>query len=131
MNSKCVILADSHQDMLEGIRGLLQTSFESVVMVADGKSLFDTVEKMQPDIVVVDLSLPVSDEVNVARKIKRLFPDLKFIILSVHDETTAVNEVMSAGAAGFVLKRCIATDLLSAAQEISKGNSYISPSLKV
>jgi DNA-binding NarL/FixJ family response regulator len=131
MSSNCVILADSHQDMLEGIRGLLRTLFESVVMVADEKSLFDTVEKMQPDIVVVDLSLPVSDEVNVARKIHSLHADLKFIILSVHDETTAVNEVMSAGAAGFVLKRCIATDLLPAAQEISKGNSYISPSLQV
>ena len=131
MNSNCVILADSHQDMLEGIRGLLQTSFESVVMVADEKSLFETVKKLQPDIVVVDLSLPVSDEVNVARKIRSLYPDLKFIILSVHDGATAVNEVMSAGAAGFVLKRCIATDLLSAVQEISKGNSYISPSLQV
>ena len=131
MKLNCVILADSHQDMLEGIRGLLQTSFESVVMVADEKSLFETVKKLQPDIVVVDLSLPVSDEVNVARKIRSLYPDLKFIILSVHDGATAVNEVMSAGAAGFVLKRCIATDLLSAVQEISKGNSYISPSLQV
>ena len=80
MNSNCVIIADSHQDMLEGIRGLLQTLFESVVMVADEKSLFDIVEKLQPDIVVVDLSLPVSDEVNVARKIKSLYPDLKLII---------------------------------------------------
>jgi len=131
MNSNCVIIADSHQDMLEGIRGLLQTLFESVVMVADEKSLFDTVEKLQPDIAVVDLSLPVSDEVNVARKIKSLYPDLKLIILSVHDETTTVNEIMSAGAAGFVLKRCIATDLLSAVQKISQGNSYISPSLKI
>jgi DNA-binding NarL/FixJ family response regulator len=131
MNSNCVILADSHQDMLEGIRGLLQTSFESVVMVADERSLFETIEKLQPDIVVVDLSLPVSDEVNVARKIKSLYPDLKFIILSVHDEATAVGEIMSTGAAGFVLKRCIATDLLSAVQEISQGNNYISPSLEI
>ena len=131
MNSNCVILADSHQDMLEGIRGLLQTSFESVVMVADERSLFETIEKLQPDIVVVDLSLPVSDEVNVASKIKSLYPDLKFIILSVHDEETTVNEIMSAGAAGFVLKRCIATDLLSAVQEISQGNNYISPSLEI
>ena len=56
MNSNCVILADSHQDMLEGIRGLLKTTFESVVMVADEKSLFEVVEKLNPDITVVDLS---------------------------------------------------------------------------
>lgn len=131
MNSNCVILADSHQNMLEGIRGLLKTTFESVVMVADEKSFFETIEKLQPNIAVVDLSLPVSDEVNVARKIKSLHPDLKFIILSVHDETATVNEIMSSGADGFVLKRCIATDLLSAVQEISQGKSYISPSLVI
>jgi DNA-binding NarL/FixJ family response regulator len=131
MNSNCVILADSHQDMLEGIRGLLKTTFESVVMVADEKSLFETIEKLRPDVAVVDLSLPVSSEVNVARKINSLYPDLKFIILSVHDEATTVDEIISAGAVGFVLKRCISTDLLSAVQEISQGKRYISPSLKV
>ena len=105
MISNCVILADSHQDMLEGIRGLLQTTFESVVMVADEKSLFEVVGKLNPDITVVDLSLPISGEVNIARKIKSHNPNLKFIVLSVHDEITAVNEIMSAGASGFVLKR--------------------------
>lgn len=130
MNSNCVILADSNQDMLEGIRGLLKTTFESVVMVADEKSLFETVEKLKPDIAVVDLSLPVSDEVNVARKIKSHHPDLKFIILSVHDETTAVNEMMSAGAAGFVLKRTAANDLMPAVDEVLKGHTYISSSVE-
>lgn len=126
MNSSCVILADSHQDMLEGLRGLLKTEFESVVMVADEKSLFDVIERLRPDIAVVDLSSPVSGEVNAARKIKSYHPDLKFIILSVHDETTAVNEMMSAGAAGFVLKRSAVTDLLPAVDEVLKGHTYIS-----
>ncbi|MHC4752719.1 MAG: response regulator [Planctomycetota bacterium] len=130
MNSNCVILADSHQDMLEGIRGLLKTAFESVVMVADEKSLFDVVEKLNPDIAVVDLSLPVSGEANIARKIKIHHPDLKFIILSVHDETTAINEIMSEGAAGFVFKRSTATDLMLAVDEILKGHTFISPSFE-
>jgi DNA-binding NarL/FixJ family response regulator len=130
MNSNCVVLADSHQDMLEGVRGLLQTSFESVVMVADEKSLFDTIEKIKPDIAVVDLSLPVSGEVNVAHKIKSLYPDLKIIILSVHDETTALKEMMSAGATGFVLKRSVATDLMHAVDEVLNGHTYISPSIE-
>ena len=69
MHSNCVILADGHQNMLEGIRGLLQTTFESVVMVADEKSLFDVIEKLNPDMIVVDLSLPMSGEVNIASKI--------------------------------------------------------------
>ena len=108
MGSKCVLLADSHQDMLEGIRGLLKTEFDSVVMVADEKSLFEVIEKLNPDIIVVDLSLPISGEVNIARKIKNNHPNLKFIVLSVHDETTAINEIMSVGAAAFVFKRSAA-----------------------
>jgi len=126
MNSNCVILADSHQEMLEGIRGLLKTTFESVVMVADEKSLFEIIEKLNPDITVVDLSLPISGEVNIARKIKIHHPNLKFIILSVHDETTAINEIMSAGAAGFVFKRSAVTDLMPAVDEVLQGHNYIS-----
>lgn len=130
MNSNCVILADSHQDMLEGIRGLLQTSFESVVMVADEKSLFEIIDKLNPDITVVDLSLPISGEVNIARKIKNHHPNLKFIVLSIHDETTAINEIMSAGAAGFVFKRSAVTDLMPAVDEVLKGHTYVSSSME-
>lgn len=86
---------------------------------------------MNPDIMVVGLSLPVSGEVNIARKIKRYNPNLKFIVLSVHDEITAINEVMSAGAAGFVFKRSAVTDLMPAVDEVLKGGTYISPSIVV
>jgi len=131
MEKGCVILADSHQNLLEGVRGLLETMFDTVVMVADKKSLFEAAGKLKPKLAVVDLSLPVSGEVNVAREVKSRYPKLKFIILSVHDEPTAVSEAMSAGASGFVLKRSIATDLFPAVREILKGGTYISPSLEV
>ncbi len=130
MNTNCVILADSHQDMLEGIRGLLQTTFESVLMVADEKSLFEIIDKLNPDITVVDLSLPISGEVNIARKIKNHHPNLKFIVLSIHDETTAINEIMSAGADGFVFKRSAVTDLMPAVDEVLKGHTYVSSSME-
>jgi len=112
--------------MLEGIRGLLKTRFESVVMVADEKSLFDIIEKLIPDIIVVDLSLPISGELNIARKININHPNLRFIVLSIHDETTAINEIMSAGAAGFVFKRSAVTDLMPAVDEVLQGYTYIS-----
>ena len=131
MEKGCVILADSHQNLLEGVRGLLETMFETVVMVADKKSLFEAADKLKPKLAIVDLSLQVSGEVNVAREVKRRYPELKFVILSVHDEPTAVSEAMSAGASGFVLKRSIATDLFPAVREILKGGTYISPSLEV
>ena len=131
MQKGCVILADSHQNLLEGVRGLLETMFDTVVMVAEKRSLFEAAGKLKPKLAVVDLSLPVSGEINVAREIKSRYPELKFIILSVHDEPTAVSEAMSAGASGFVLKRSIATDLFPAIREILKGGRYTSPSLEI
>ena len=130
MQHKCVILADGHQNMLEGIRGLLETTFETVIMVADKNSLFKAAEDLHPDLAVVDLSLPVAGEVNVARELKNRHPELRLVILSVHDEPVAVEEVIAAGASAFVLKRSAATDLMQAVDEVSKGNMYVSPNIE-
>lgn len=125
-----VLLADSHQNMLEGIRGLLETMFEAVVMVADETSLLEAADMLKPDLAVVDLSLPASGEVNVARRLKIRHPKLKVIILSVHDEATVVKEILAAGTGGFVLKRSAATDLVPAVREVLEGGTYISPAAK-
>ena len=125
-----VILADRHQNMLEGIRGLLEAMFETVVMVADKASLFDTAEKINPDLAVVDLSLPVSGEINIARQLKDKYPDLKIIILSVHDDKTVVSEIMDSGVSGFVLKRSTACDHLLAVDKVRGGKTFVSPSLE-
>ncbi len=126
-----VLLADRHQNMLAGIRSLLETTFDVVIMVADEHSLLDSLDKVDPDMVVVDLSLPVTEEINIARRIRKRDPDMKIIILSVHDEQTAVDECLSAGATGFVLKRTAANDLIPAIWEVLKGRIYISPSVEI
>jgi DNA-binding NarL/FixJ family response regulator len=125
-----VILADTHHTMLEGIRGLLETMFDAVVMVADDTSLFDTAARLEADLIVADLSLPVSRDVNIVARLKGRFPKLKLIVLSVHDESIAVEEVMEAGAEGFVLKRTAATDLIPAVRAVLRGQKYVSPRLK-
>jgi DNA-binding NarL/FixJ family response regulator len=125
-----VILADTHHTMLEGIRGLLETMFDAVVMVADDTSLFDTAARLEADLIVADLSLPVSRDVNIVRRLKERFPECKLIVLSVHDESIAVEEVMEAGAEGFVLKRTAATDLIPAVRAVLRGRKYVSPHLK-
>ena len=126
-----VLIADKHQNMLEGLRSLLESAFDVVVMVADEKSLLDSLDKVNPDMVVVDLSLPITEEVNVARRIKKHNQDTKVIILSVHDEQTAVDDCMLAGASGFVLKRTAANDLIPAVWEVLKGRTYVSPSVEI
>jgi DNA-binding NarL/FixJ family response regulator len=125
-----VILADTHHPMLEGIRGLLETMFEAVVMVADDTSLFDAAARLEADLIVVDLSLPVSRDVNIVRRLKERFPECKLIVLSVHEEPIAVEKVMAAGAQGFVLKRSAATDLIPAVRAVLRGRKYVSPHLK-
>jgi DNA-binding NarL/FixJ family response regulator len=125
-----VLLADQHQNVLAGLRTLLEATFETVVMVADEASLLEAAERLEPDLAIIDISLPVSTEENVARRLGNRHPRLKFIVLSVHDEPTAVNEALAAGASGFVLKRSAATDLIPAVREVLQGGIYTSPSLR-
>ena len=127
---RCVVLADRHPNILEGIRNILETMFETVIMAADRQSLFEAIEKINPDLAIVDLSLPPTTEENIAREMKDYFPELDFIILSVHDEPTVVQEVMSAGASGFVLKPSAAVDLLDAILNERGGRTFVSTSAK-
>ena len=122
-----LLLADSHPPMLAGVRSLLEGLFEVVVMVADEASLIAAIHRMRPDVVIVDLSLPASGGANVARRLTREFAGLKVIVLSVHDESTAVHQVLAAGVAGFVLKRTAATDLVEAVRAVLGGGTYVSP----
>lgn len=122
-----VLLADNHQNMLAGVRNLLEDIFETVFMVADEVSLMEAVEKIKPDLIVADLSLPVTKEINIARRLKKAFPAIRLIILSVHDERTAINECIEAGAMGYVFKRTAVNDLVPAVNAVMKGSMYISP----
>ena len=124
---RCVILADAHRDMREGVRGLLETMFDAVVMVADERSLFEAADRLDAELAVVDLSLPVSAEANVMRRLRARHPGLKIVILSVHDEPSAVDQAMASSVEGFVLKRSAATDLIPAVREVLNGGTYVSP----
>jgi DNA-binding NarL/FixJ family response regulator len=129
MSDRCVLLADDHANMLEAVRGLLEGRFTATVMVADEASLVEAVLGMEPDLVVVDLSLPVSGAPNVVRMLFNRYPGLRVIVLSVHDEQPAVSQALGAGAAGFVLKRTAAVDLTQAVDAVLRGETYVSPVL--
>lgn len=130
MQHVLVILADQHPSMLDGIRRMLEREVKSVVMVADEVSLMQAVGRTSPDLVIADLSLPVSRTANVAQLLKRHSPDLRVIITSVHDEGAVLEEVMTAGVEGFVLQRRIAIDLLPALHEVMQGRRYVSPDVE-
>lgn len=128
-----VLLADSHLNMVSGVYSLLETIFESVLMVSDEHSLLEAVSTFHPDLVIVDLSLPSPSEdagVNVAIRLKRHDPELRLIVLSLYDDPNVVDKVRSAGAVGFVLKRSVGSDLLPAVHEVLAGGKYLSPAVR-
>ena len=122
-----VVLADRYPNMLGGIRRLLEDEVETVLMVADEKSLYYALENFSPDVVLTALSLPMSTETNIAWVLKKNFPKIKVIIMSAHDDKSVVDDVMAAGVEGFVLQRRAAIDLIPAIREVIQGRKYISP----
>ncbi len=122
-----VVLADGHLNLLGGVHSLLDALFESVLMVADERSMMEALAKFAPSLVVVDLSLSDSGETNIAMRLRRSHPDVPLIVLSVHDEPNVVIQVQNSGATGFVLKRTVATDLVPAVHQVLRGGTYVSP----
>ncbi len=125
-----VILADKHANTLGAIRYLLESEAESVLMVVDEASLWDALENFKPDVVVVDLSLPFSKGTNAAQALKKKYPLVKVIILSLYDEKSVLDDVMATGVEGFVLKRRAVIDLIPAIHEILQGRKYISEDIQ-
>ena len=94
----CVLLADRHHGLTEGIRGLLETAFGTVIMVADEASLLEGAVRLQPEVAIVDLSLARDSGLDWLRELRRRCPGLKVIVLSVHDEDCIRNAALEAGA---------------------------------
>jgi DNA-binding NarL/FixJ family response regulator len=123
----CVLLAHPHHGLSEGVRGLLSTAFESVVMVVDEVSLFESAGRLHSDLAVVDLALSRGNGLDLVRRLRARFPEMKLIIVSAHDQPSVGRSVMDAGANGFVVTRAIATDLLAATDAVRAGQLYVSP----
>jgi two-component system response regulator NreC len=124
-----VLLADQHQSLRDGVRGLLETEFETVFMVADEASLLEGAGRLNPAIVVIDLSLAAGDLRRLLTRVTARSPDSKVLILTVHDEATVAEAALAAGAEALVLKRKLATDLLPAVDALRAGRRYLSPEL--
>jgi DNA-binding NarL/FixJ family response regulator len=120
----CVLLADRHRELSEGMRGLLATLFSGVFMVADAASLLEGAARLQPTVVVVDLSLAGGDLSGFLCHLRALAPEAKVLLTTVHDEPTVLAAALAAGADGVVLTRAVATDLLDACDAVLAGRRY-------
>jgi len=122
--AECVVLADRHHGLCEGIRGLLETMFRVVVMVADEESLVESSARLRASVAVVELSLGRGNHLDWIVRLRSRCPRIKVIVTSVHDESSVIRAAMRAGADGFVVKRAIGSDLLPAVEAVLAGQRF-------
>lgn len=125
-----VLLADDHPLLLKSAARILTPTCEVVGKVADGKSLFESGMKLQPDVIVTDISMPVLNGIEAVNKLKVAGCRSKIVFLTVHTDPEIVRHCLAIGALGYVLKSRMATDLVSAIQEAVAGRSFTSPPLR-
>ena len=123
----CVLLADRHHGLRDSVRGLLETEFDNVFMVATEAALLEGTGRLNPTVVLVDMSLSAGDLNSLLGRIGARSPGAKVLLLSVHDERTVAEGALAAGADAVVLKRCLATDLMPAIDAVLAGQRYLSP----
>ncbi len=122
-----VLLADDHKALLDQLRRFLESEFEVVGTVGDGQALVIAAETFKPDVMVVDISMPVMTGIEAVRQILEKNPNAKVVFFSVHEDPAFVTAALGTGALGYVIKRRVAWDLVVAIQQALRGRSYISP----
>lgn len=125
-----ILVADDHPLVLEGLRKLLQEEGCEVVGVAeDGYALIDKAQQLRPDVVVSDISMPLLNGLEAARRLTKLLPGVKIIFLTMHADATYANQAIQAGAVGYLLKRSAVSELTQAIRLALVGQKYLTPSL--
>jgi DNA-binding NarL/FixJ family response regulator len=122
-----LLLADDHTLLLEGIRLMLEPEFELVGSVEDGQALLAAAEKLKPDVILLDISMPVLNGIDAARQLRKIVPSSRLIFLTMHGDADYVTEAFRVGASGYLLKRSAASELVTAIREVLKGHHYVSP----
>jgi DNA-binding NarL/FixJ family response regulator len=130
MKKPRVLLADDHTLVLDGLRKILEPECEVVGAVEDGRSLLVTAKQLQPDIILLDISMPLLNGVEAARRLRAAAPDAKVIFVTMHADATYVAGAFRAGASGYVLKRCASVELLKAINQVLTGRPYITPLIR-
>jgi DNA-binding NarL/FixJ family response regulator len=126
-----VLVADDHAIVREGLKMVLQAerNIEVVGEAEDGRKAVDLVQKVRPDVVVMDIAMPNLNGLDATRQIRQRFPEVQVVILTMHENRAYYLQIAKAGAAGCVLKRSMGKELVEAIVAASRGESYLSPSI--
>jgi two-component system response regulator NreC len=126
-----IVIADDHAVMRAGLRLLLndQADMEVVGEAGDGWETVDRAVSLKPDIVLLDISMPGMSGLEAANEIRRRAPEIKLLVLTMHDDEAYLRQFLQAGASGYVVKKAADTELVAAIRAVQRGESFIYPSL--
>jgi DNA-binding NarL/FixJ family response regulator len=124
-----LVLADDHESVLILEAQLLRAHFDVIATVTNGAALVEEVQRSSPDVVVLDIAMPQMDGIQAARELRRLGLQTKIVFLTVQESDAFVSAAKAAGASGYVLKKCMAKDLVRAVKKVIAGGEYFLPGL--
>jgi len=124
-----VLLADDHSLMLAGLRRLVEETCDVVGTVEDGRALVEAAQRLEPDLILLDISMPLLNGIDAARQIRKLRTSAKLIFLTMHTSPSYVTEAFHVGASGYLLKRSAPMELPLAIEAVLKGQQYLTPSI--
>jgi DNA-binding NarL/FixJ family response regulator len=122
-----VLLADDHEAMLDRVVRLLETECNVVGTATDGQQALEAAQDLKPDVLVLDVSMPVMNGIETAHRLKEAGAEARIVFLTVHDDPDFAKEALEAGALGYVIKSRIVSDLMIAINEVCAGRSFVSP----
>lgn len=122
-----LLLADDHSLVLGAFENLLSGECDIVGQVADGRALIDAAEKLKPDVIVLDIGMPLLNGLEAGRQIKRRLPEVKLVFLTMHEDADLAADAFRSGASAYLLKRSAASELVTAIREVMQGRSYVTP----
>jgi DNA-binding NarL/FixJ family response regulator len=125
MTKPRVLLADDHTLVLEGFRRIVEQRCEVVGSVEDGRSLLEAASRLQPDLILLDISMPLLNGIDAARQLHKQLPDVKLVFVTMHADPAYVSEAFKAGASAYLLKRSAARELDQAIDAVMKGQYYV------
>jgi DNA-binding NarL/FixJ family response regulator len=125
-----VLIADDHSIVANGLRLVLEKSCDVIGIVQDGRQLLIEAPKLKPDVIVLDIGMPLLNGLDAAERIKPLLPGVKFVFLTMMDDPNLAAAALNLGAVGYVLKQSAVSELLTAVSEVLQGKSYVTPRLQ-
>lgn len=127
MKRKRIILADDHMLLLDAIKHLLEPEFEVVGTFSDGHALVEAAQGLNPDVIVLDIGMPLMNGLNAGQRLKQMMPSVKLIYLTMNMDPDLAAEAFRLGAVGYLVKNSAGSELVHAIREVLRGSSYITP----